>query len=122
MYGWGCRIPWFSRVNGHTLVQIKGGRGTVKGIYHIQHLNAYHRTLKDFLRSFKGVSTKRLNNYLTWNNTAMHGGGSLTEKLNALLERIMTDLFEETCRQIPIRLPILVVEKISHEPNYSPKK
>ena len=52
----------------------------------------------------------------------MHGGGSLTEKLNALLERIMTDLFEETCRQIPIRLPILVVEKISHEPNYSPKK
>ena len=101
----------FSRANGHTLVQIKGGRGTVKGIYHIQHLNAYLRTLKDFLRWFKGVSTKYLNNYLTWNNTAMHGGGSLTEKLNALLERIMAVFFEETCRQIPIRPPVPVLVK-----------
>lgn len=100
----------FSRAHGNTLVQIKGGRGTVKGIYHIQHLNAYHAALKDFLRRFKGVSTKYLNNYLTWNNTAMHKGSSLTERVSVLLERIMAVLFEETCRMLPNRppLPILV--------------
>jgi len=44
-------------------VQIKGGK-TVKGIFHIQHVNNYHSQLKDFLKPFHGVSTKYLNNYL----------------------------------------------------------
>ena len=35
--------------------------------YGIQRINAYHRTLKDFLRGFHGVSTKHLGNYLVWN-------------------------------------------------------
>ena len=35
---------------------------------HIQHINAYHSTLKRFMRSFNGVATKYLNNYLIWFN------------------------------------------------------
>lgn len=101
----------FSRDNGNMLVQIKGGKGTVKGIYHIQHLNAYHTGLKDFLRRFKGVSTKYLNNYLTWNNTTVHRAKSLTQRVSALLERTMAVLFEETCRQLPNRPPVPVLVK-----------
>ena len=37
-----------------------------KGIYHINNVNNYHSLLKDFLRRFKGVSTKYLNKYLAW--------------------------------------------------------
>jgi hypothetical protein len=37
------------------------------GVYHIQHANAYHNNLKAFIRPFRGVSTKYLDNYLTWN-------------------------------------------------------
>jgi transposase-like protein len=39
---------------------------TFKGIYHIQHINAFHSRLKSFMRPFQGVSTKHLNNYLVW--------------------------------------------------------
>lgn len=48
------------------LIQLKGGKEKL-GIYHINHVNAYHSRLKTFLRPFNGVSTKYLNNYLTWN-------------------------------------------------------
>lgn len=36
------------------------------GIYHINHINAYHSRLKTFLRKFNGVATKYLNNYVVW--------------------------------------------------------
>lgn len=36
------------------------------GIYHIQHCNSLHSRLKDFVKLFKGVSTKYLSNYLYW--------------------------------------------------------
>ena len=77
----------FSKKNGNSLVQIKGGKGSVKGIYHIQHLNSYHSKSKSFLASFKGVSSKYLNNYLAWNNMVEHKGGSLAEKAHRLLKR-----------------------------------
>jgi hypothetical protein len=35
-------------------------------VFHIQHVNAYHSRLKDWMRRFKGVSTKYLANYLGW--------------------------------------------------------
>lgn len=35
---------------------------------HIQHINAYHSTMKRFMRPFNGVATKYLNNYLSWFN------------------------------------------------------
>jgi len=46
----------------------RGGATSIQGQYHVQNINAYHSRLKHFLRRFKGVSTKYLNNYLVWNN------------------------------------------------------
>ena len=36
----------------------------VKGPYHTNNINAFHGRFRDFLRQYKGVSTKRLNSYL----------------------------------------------------------
>lgn len=33
---------------------------------HIQHANSFHSRLKGWVKDFNGVSTKYLNNYLTW--------------------------------------------------------
>lgn len=38
------------------------------GIYHLNHINAYHNGLKKFVKHFVGVATKYLNNYIVWNN------------------------------------------------------
>ena len=102
----------FSKKNGNDLVQIKGGKGSVKGIYHIQHLNSYHSKLKSFLNSFNGVSSKYLNNYLTWNNTVEHRPCSLAEKARKLLEKVASVLFEETCLNVPLRPPLPLLVKI----------
>lgn len=45
--------------------QIKRGKHK-EGIYHINHLNALHSLYKGWIRTFKGVSTKFLENYLYW--------------------------------------------------------
>ena len=37
-----------------------------KSIYHIQHINAYHSRLKEFMIGFHGVATKYLANYMYW--------------------------------------------------------
>lgn len=42
----------------------KGER--VKGIYHIQHVNNYHKRWKDWMAKFQGVATKYLNHYLEY--------------------------------------------------------
>lgn len=36
------------------------------GIYHINHINALHNNLKQWMVKFRGVSTKYLPNYLHW--------------------------------------------------------
>lgn len=48
-----------------TLKRIDSGKHT-DGIYHIQHANAFHSRLKEWMDKFHGVSTKYLENYLTW--------------------------------------------------------
>ncbi len=35
-----------------------------KGIYHLQHVNSYHKRLKDWMQRFQGMATKYLDNYL----------------------------------------------------------
>ena len=47
-------------------LDISKGRRSIKGIYHIGHVNSYHSRLKDWIRRFKGIATKYLNNYLHW--------------------------------------------------------
>ena len=76
----------FSADNDLKLIQIKGGKEKL-GIYHLNHANAYHSGLKTFLKTFKGVSTKYLNNYLTW-NIFVSKKGTIKEKVNDMLDGI----------------------------------
>ena len=69
----------FAKSNNIELIQLKSGKSK-KGSYHIQHINAYHSMLKTFIRKFKGVSTKYLNNYLIWNNFINYAKESYNEK------------------------------------------
>jgi transposase-like protein len=58
----------FATKNGFKHIRLKNGLASQDTIYHNQYVNGYHSRLKHFLRRFKGVSTKYLNNYLVWNN------------------------------------------------------
>lgn len=84
------------------LVQLKGGRSK-NGIYHIQHINSYHGMLKKFMRGFNGVSTKYLNNYLTWHNFINYAKETITEKQRILLNYVLSVTMNETCRQMASR-------------------
>jgi transposase-like protein len=94
--------------NGITLVQIKGGK-TKNGIYHIQHANSYHSQLKQFMRSFKGVSSKYLNNYLIWHNFVNYAKETTEEKRNILLAFVLSTFKTDKCRDIAKRpaMPLL---------------
>lgn len=47
------------------LQQIKRSKHK-EGLYHIQHINAFHRNLKGWMDKFRGVATKYLANYMYW--------------------------------------------------------
>lgn len=53
--------------------------------------------LKGFIRGFKGVSTKYLNNYLTWNNCV---NSSMDDKVNTLLRTALSALATVKCRDL----------------------
>ena len=57
----------FAAKNRFKHVQLKSGVAR-QGNYHVQNVNGYHSRLKHFIRQFKGVSTKYLDNYVVWNN------------------------------------------------------
>lgn len=43
------------------------GQHVLEGVFHLQHVNAYHSHLKSWINGvFKGVATKYLNRYLGW--------------------------------------------------------
>ena len=46
-------------------IQIESGKRK-KDIYHIQHVNSLHNSLKSFMRKFRGVATKHFHHYLCW--------------------------------------------------------
>jgi hypothetical protein len=58
----------FSQARGvdHEVLNMNQGIRVKKGIYHVQHVNAYHSRLKLWLPRFKGVATKYLDNYMFW--------------------------------------------------------
>jgi transposase-like protein len=60
------------------------------GIYHVQNINGYHSRLKGFLRRFKGVATKYLNNYLIWCNLIQEGARSRIELLKLAIQALVT--------------------------------
>ncbi|MDE5831469.1 MAG: IS1595 family transposase [Desulfovibrio sp.] len=76
----------FSSDNYLQLIQLKGGKYKLD-IYNINHINAYHSGLKTFIRPFKGISTKYLNNYLTWNIYTSQKG-TIKEKTQTMLTGI----------------------------------
>lgn len=55
----------FAQNLGVELQQIKRGKHK-EGIYHIQHINAFHNKLKKWMDRFNGVATKYLANYMYW--------------------------------------------------------
>lgn len=63
-----------------------------KGIYHIQNINGYHSRLKRFMKPFNGVSTKHLNNYLTWNNLIQENVSKTSS--NLLQESVLVKCFK----------------------------
>jgi len=75
----------FANSNKLNLIQIKSGKSK-KGIYHIQHINSYHSSLKRFIRAFNSVASKYLNNYLLWNSWLAVKKGSLWDKVDSLLK------------------------------------
>ena len=81
----------FSNANGIELVQLKTDKAK-KGICNIQHINSYHSQLKRFMKSFNGVSTKYLNNYLIWHNFVNYAKESDVEKRAILLSYVLTTL------------------------------
>lgn len=50
----------------HEVINVHKGVYVRKGIYHVQHVNAYHKRLKKWMERFQGVATKYLDNYLFW--------------------------------------------------------
>ena len=49
----------------HEAVNLRAGE-RVRGPWHIQNVNAYHRRLKSWIARFHGVATSYLENYLGW--------------------------------------------------------
>lgn len=109
----------FATENNLTLVQIKGGRGK-KGIYHIQHINSYHSTLKVFIEHFKGVSSKYLNNYLVWNNFVNYSNGSIQERKEIFMRFTLTTKMTALRREQSLRenLPVLPTKSRSSGSTY----
>jgi transposase-like protein len=98
----------FANKNCIDLVQLKTGKAK-KGIYHIQHINSYHSELKQFMRGFKGVSTKYLNNYLIWNNFVKYAKETSKEKANIMFKFTTTTPKSLTKRQLSKRPSIPLV-------------
>ena len=95
----------FAKSNGIELVQLKTGKSK-KGIDHIQHINAYHSKLKAFIRIFKGVATKYLNNYLLWNNWINSSYGTLRERVDRIIKVALTTRVTVKCALLSRRSPV----------------
>lgn len=66
----------FAQDAGINIVQVNSRRHSING-FGVQHVNAYHRKFKDFIRHFCGVATKYLDNYLAWLNILYVNGDSV---------------------------------------------
>ena len=99
----------FSEDIGLPLIQLDTGK-SIKGIYHIQHINNYHKRLKDFMKPFNGVATKYLNNYLVWYNLVKFAKETVAEKANIFFDFVISTLKSVQCRTLSDRanLPLLV--------------
>ena len=72
----------------HTFVRRK--EYVVEGIYHIQNVNYLHSKLKNWIRTFNGVATKYLQNYLNYFNLIITAQKEI-DKVTHMVERIIED-------------------------------
>ena len=74
----------------HRPVNLSAGIRVIAGVYHVQNVNAYDCRLKDWLRRFKGVSTRYLDSYLGWYRAIdrTRGGSLQPASLLALAVRV----------------------------------
>lgn len=93
-------------------IQLIGGK-TKRGIFNIQHINSYHSVLKQFIGNFKGVATKYLNNYLTWNNFVNYAKNTIQEKRAVLLNFALSTNKRVTFAMVPSRpaIPFTVANR-----------
>ncbi|MCQ2511440.1 MAG: IS1595 family transposase, partial [Lachnospiraceae bacterium] len=82
------------------------------GIYGIQRINAYHSKLKGFLRSCHGVSTKYLQNYLTWHNLMFCTLRKRKEQEAILWAAVLTEKVMTKCKEISRRDPVPVLQPV----------
>lgn len=95
----------FANKGGHDLVQLKG-KASRKGIYNVQRANAYHGSLKRFMRNFDGVSTKYLDNYLAWHASLSYGKDEVGDRIAALARSVLSERLTVRCRGISGRNPL----------------
>ncbi len=70
----------------HEAINARNKEYVRKKIYHVQHVNSYHRRLKTWMERFNGVATKFLNNYLIWHRfLEINKKLSSKENINELL-------------------------------------
>jgi transposase-like protein len=75
----------FAKDENLDLKQLKDSTSVVSKVYHINHVNSYHSYLKDFLKGFRGISTKNLDKYLAWFKFAKQKGKDLEFLFNNLI-------------------------------------
>jgi hypothetical protein len=57
----------FAKAEAITHIELNASKKRrVSDVYHIQNVNGFHRRFKKWLERFNGVSSKFLDNYLTW--------------------------------------------------------
>ena len=76
----------------------------------IQRINAYHRTLKEFIGRFHGVSTKHLGNYIVWNNLIANNRRKSEETLGQLFARMLSAGISVRNKDISSRSPLPSLE------------
>lgn len=76
----------------------KGGDPEIRGIYHIQTVNNFHKRLDDFLRPYNGVATKYLNHYVS-----LYVWIENYKKVEDTLEDSLMKYLEEKAGYVPAR-------------------
>lgn len=83
----------FSRQNNIKLIQMPTGCRMIMmegRSYNIQRINAYHKTIKGFIRIFHGVATKYLDHYLVWNNLMNHSKKDRNEIATQMIGQVLS--------------------------------
>lgn len=77
----------------HETINVSKKEYKKKGIYHIQHVNGYHKRLKKWIDRFQGVATKYLDNYLI-----RHRFLELNKKMS--FQERMKEMLLNSCKQV----------------------